>query len=463
MTDELAEHLNALARDDNYRVDSVLKESALECTQRVFFTGANGAEMGPFIRKRFDCDAGLGLAYERLLAAQQTGRRFLHLPRILDCYCAGEQRVVVMEYVPGETLADLVYRLDPSPELAARVFPQLCRAVRELHESFDPPIIHRDLKPSNVIIADESLTVIDLSIARTYDDEAEDDTKHFGTRAYAPPEQFGYSQTDTRSDVYALGLLLYFCLTEKTPDAQARRHDFASPLIPEPLRRVIAHAAAFDPDQRFSSVAELQGAFEQAIGLVKAEAGTAGASEAHAFRERGLVSCEPAAIALPNDTLAAQDPRAYMSESAKADASAANAPAEAGTDVSAQTFARDNSPAHVAPVRKRPSRAFATARNVVVLLVFGIFFAVVTEMIFLPRPGQIDEFAPLWLRLASNYTLLFLFLGPAFYLALDRRRLKERFPRLGACSPKRELLLCLVVATVGFVAVGIMSQFYPSS
>ncbi|WP_165056153.1 MULTISPECIES: serine/threonine-protein kinase [unclassified Adlercreutzia] len=430
MTDELAEHLNALARDDNYRVDSVLKDGALECTQRVFFTGTNGAEMGPFIRKSFDCDAGLGLAYERLLAAQRARRRFLHLPRVLDCYSAGEKRVVIMEYVPGETLADLVYRLDPSPELAARVFPQLCRAVRELHEGFDPPIIHRDLKPSNVIIADESLTIIDLSIARTYDDEAEDDTRHFGTRVYAPPEQFGYSQTDARSDVYALGLLLYFCLTEKTPDAQARRRDFASPLIPEPLRRVIARAAAFDPAQRFPSVAELQRAFEQAIGLVEPETVTVEAPRTRAPREKEPLARE-AAMRMPSGT----EPRA-----------------------SAQTPACNN-----APARERPAPAFITVRNVAVLLVFGIFFAVVTEMIFAPRPGQIDEFAPLWLRLASNYTLLFLLLGPAFYLALDRRRIKERFPRLGACPPKRERLLCLAIAAAGFVAVGIMSQFFPTS
>ena len=73
MSDELAEHLNALARDGCYRVDAVLKESTCETTERVYFQGANGAEMGPFVRKRIDCASGMGTAYELLCAAQRAG------------------------------------------------------------------------------------------------------------------------------------------------------------------------------------------------------------------------------------------------------------------------------------------------------------------------------------------------------------------------------------------------------
>lgn len=220
--DELSEHLDALARDGCYRVDAVMKESAFETTQLVYFVGANGSEQGPYVRKYLDGDAGLGAAYERLWRAQRSGRRFLHLPLVLDCHAVGSRRVVVMEFVRGETLADVVYRCDPSVALACDVFPKLCEAVRELHEAFDPPLIHRDLKPSNVMLTRDNLTLIDFGIARSFDEAAEQDTHHFGTRAYAPPEQFGYGQSDARTDVYALGMLLYFCLTEKTPDAKAR-------------------------------------------------------------------------------------------------------------------------------------------------------------------------------------------------------------------------------------------------
>ena len=151
------------------------------------------------------------------------GGGFCTCPPSWECYTVGERRIVVMEHVRGETLAEAVYRRDPSVALAREVFPPLCDAVSELHEGFDPPLIHRDLKPSNVMLAPGGLALIDFGIARSFNEGAETDTRHLGTRAYAPPEQFGFGQTDERSDVYALGLLLYFCLTERTPDARGAR------------------------------------------------------------------------------------------------------------------------------------------------------------------------------------------------------------------------------------------------
>ena len=267
MPDELAEHLDALKRDDCYRVDAVLKQSPYETTERVFFKGENESELGPFVRKLIDREAGIGSAYESIRAAQRAGRRFRHLPRIIDCYEAGPCLVVVMEHIGGETLADVVYRCDASVALACDVFPRLCDAVAELHEGFPAPIIHRDLKPSNVMLSRDSMTIIDFGIARAYKEESDEDTRRFGTRAYAPPEQFGYGQTDVRSDVYALGMLLYFCLTEKTPDAKTRKDGFRAAEVPEPLRRVIVRATAFDPADRYASAAELKRAFLAASGM----------------------------------------------------------------------------------------------------------------------------------------------------------------------------------------------------
>ena len=278
--DELSEHLDALARDGCYRVDAVMKESAFETTQIVYFVGANGSEQGPYVRKYLDGDAGLGAAYERLWRAQRSGRRFLHLPLVLDCHAVGSRRVVVMEFVRGETLADVVYRCDPSVALACDVFPKLCEAVRELHEAFDPPLIHRDLKPSNVMLTRDNLTLIDFGIARSFDEAAEQDTHHFGTRAYAPPEQFGYGQSDARTDVYALGMLLYFCLTEKTPDAKARRAGYRDAGVPESLRAAVERAAAFDPRDRYASVRELEQAFGEAARRLLPSGGNGAAGNA---------------------------------------------------------------------------------------------------------------------------------------------------------------------------------------
>ena len=137
MDEELERQLECLAREDSYRVDQTLKENALERTERVFLVGADGAETGPFVRKYIDSRSGLGAAYRRIWEAQLAGARFEHLPRIVESYDAGEQSVVVMEFVEGPTLEELVEARGGSPEVAEEVFPALCEAVRELHESFD--------------------------------------------------------------------------------------------------------------------------------------------------------------------------------------------------------------------------------------------------------------------------------------------------------------------------------------
>ena len=258
--DELAQHLESLQRESCYRVDAILKESPVEITQRVYFVG-NGAESGPYIRKFIKQGFGMGSAYESIYKAQQDGFRFKYLPDILECYMRDDKLVVVMECVRGETLQEAVYERDPSLELATEVFPKLCDAVGELHSEFNPPIIHRDLKPSNIILTGQGLVLIDFGISREYHEGAEADTTHFGTREFAPPEQFGFSQTTVKSDIYSLGMVLYFCLTEEIPNAQARNQGFRNPKIPEDLRLVIERAVALDPAMRFGSAEELKRAF----------------------------------------------------------------------------------------------------------------------------------------------------------------------------------------------------------
>ena len=107
-TDELQEYLNALGRSDNYRVDAVLSDAPHERTERVFYVGNNGSELGPFIRKTIATDSGQGRTYEKIFRAQHEGKRFVHMPRIFECYVADSSLVVLLEYVEGETLQDYV-------------------------------------------------------------------------------------------------------------------------------------------------------------------------------------------------------------------------------------------------------------------------------------------------------------------------------------------------------------------
>lgn len=296
LTAALAEHLTSLDRDDSYRVERVLKRSSVETTELVYFEGAGGGSLGPFVRKRIDASAQIGGAYGRLFAAQRAGRRFEHLPRIVDCRRVGDELNVVMEYIEGETLGALVDRLGATPDYARELYPALCDAVGELHAGFamagetSAPVIHRDLKPSNIIVTGanytpddgltfSSLVIIDLGIARVWRDGADADTVKFGTRPYAPPEQYGFGQTSVRSDVYALGALLFFCLTGTDPKpGRDMREQCEACDVPALLADVICMAMALDPAKRFASAKALGYAVRAAYGLCLPESGSIGAT-----------------------------------------------------------------------------------------------------------------------------------------------------------------------------------------
>lgn len=265
--DELSNYLESLSHHESYSSDTIIKSSDSELTEIVYRALPDGSKSGPFIRKTIQRESGIGQAYERIFEAQRlrSGQPFCHIPYIHDCYLHDSSLVVIMEYVNGETLQDLVYKQDPSLELVASVFPRLCDAVSELHEAFDPPLIHRDLKPSNIMVTDQNVVIIDFGITRVFKHENLSDTTHFGTRAYAPPEQFGYGQTTVRSDIYALGMLLFFCLEEKTPDPTTVEEAFRAGRIPEPLRDVVERATAFDPAMRYASAREMKAAVESAL------------------------------------------------------------------------------------------------------------------------------------------------------------------------------------------------------
>ena len=303
LDDELAQHLAALGHDDEYFVLSVLKVSDAETTELVAPTGGRGATSSArseqrFVRKRIDERSGLGGAYERLLAAQKAGRTFAHLPRIVSCERVAGRLDVIMEYVEGTTLAEYVAERGASEELARQLFPLLCDAAAELHGGFGTsgkrgePVIHRDLKPSNVMVGETAdgmpaLKIIDLGIARTWRADAESDTVQLGTRAYAPPEQYGFGQTSVRSDVYALGGLLFFCLTGDDPKTgMGIAEQVAQACVPKRLGRVICRAMAFDPQDRYANASELG----KAAGAVLGRAANSGdAPTAVATRPRRCV------------------------------------------------------------------------------------------------------------------------------------------------------------------------------
>ena len=169
-------------------------------------------------------------------------------PRFVAEYRNGEMRCVLRDYVPGDTLSELAERRSFSEKEVLEIGLQLCDQLDVLH-SMDPPVIHRDIKPQNVVIRpDGKAVLIDYGIARVRSDN-ETDTVAFGTQGFAPPEQYGYSQTDARSDIYSLGVLLNWLLYRDTKIAGRGA---------SALDKVIARCWAFDPQKRYGDVRQVK-------------------------------------------------------------------------------------------------------------------------------------------------------------------------------------------------------------
>lgn len=257
--------VSTYALDSNLRVEQVLGKNAFETTQLVYVDG--GEQHGPFVRKLINKELGLGSAYAQLEKAQNAGFTSNYLPRIYALAESDSTIAAVVEYIEGQTLAEAVSACSSYEErlaLTRRTFPLLCRAVTELHTAFEAPIIHRDLKPSNIMLSEQGVKLLDLGIARAYKQGAEQDTRHFGTRPYAPPEQYGFGQTDVRSDVYALGKVLYFCLTGEEPDTDVTQGLETHSEICSALQNTVKHATKLDPDARPASATALLHEFEKA-------------------------------------------------------------------------------------------------------------------------------------------------------------------------------------------------------
>lgn len=155
-----------------------------------------------------------------------------------------------MGWIEGKTVEQLVRDRPMSRSSALSCLISVAEKLVFLH-GLTPPVIHRDIKPQNVVIDPcGQCHLIDLGISRRYQQDAAEDTVVSGTRAVAPPEQFGYRQTDERSDVYACGVLLRYALT-------GAYEEKADEGLDEDLRKIIGKASAFDPDRRYQSAEEL--------------------------------------------------------------------------------------------------------------------------------------------------------------------------------------------------------------
>lgn len=190
-----------------------------------------------------------------------------YLPRIVDIIDNESVIYVIMDYIEGEPLSNILSVQGAQPqELVIQWAIDLCQVLDYLHTQ-NPPIIYRDMKPANIMMQPNgNIKLIDFGIAREYKEENIADTVSLGTKGYAAPEQFGgRGQTDARTDIYCLGVTLYHLLTGQNPceppyEIYPIRH--WNPQLSSGLEGIILKCTQLNPDDRYQSCAELLYALE---------------------------------------------------------------------------------------------------------------------------------------------------------------------------------------------------------
>lgn len=194
-----------------------------------------------------------------------------YVPQIYECMEEDGTLYLIEEYIQGITLETYIEQFGCLDlDAAGRVIEYLCRTLEKLHRHI-PPIVHRDIKPTNIMLQGDfkkghgivSVYLIDFNTARVFDAERNRDTELIGTRGFAAPEQYGFSQSDARTDIYGLGVLLNYMLCGKLiRDGIYADHQEVS--------QIIRKATQIDSEKRYQTAEEMLDAMQQSMILDEA-------------------------------------------------------------------------------------------------------------------------------------------------------------------------------------------------
>lgn len=188
-----------------------------------------------------------------------------HLPRVYASFQDRNRSYLVMDYIRGKNLAQILKQARGTALPVEQVLDyglQLCDVLTYLH-TYHPPVIFRDLKPSNILLRDDGqLFLIDFGIARFWQQTI--DVEIFVTPGYASPEQYG-GQSTPRSDIFGLGATLHHCLTGHNPQSNTQTHqwdfrpvDFFNPQAPAELCTLVEQMVQARPEDRPVHISEVQ-------------------------------------------------------------------------------------------------------------------------------------------------------------------------------------------------------------
>ena len=182
-----------------------------------------------------------------------------HLPKIISMYEGSNYLITIEEYIEGFTLDKFIATGKMTQRKAIVIATRLCFILSELH-NMEKPIIHRDIKPTNIIVSnDGEVFLLDTNIAKWYKPDEIEDTKMFATQYYAAPEQvgYGYSASSTKTDIYAVGVILNEMITGNIPKKEKASG---------PIWQVIEKCISYEPENRYTAdelITELYELYEQ--------------------------------------------------------------------------------------------------------------------------------------------------------------------------------------------------------
>lgn len=199
------------------------------------------------------------LRNEMEIMKKMADRKLSGIPKAYRIFEENGEVYLVREYIEGMSLAQMALQKGGISEAEiCRISRKICQTAEQFQNP-DEPMIHRDIKPENIVVTPGGEVVfIDFGTMRSYKKDGSRDTFVVGTRGTAAPEQYGYTQTDQRTDVYAIGQTMLYMVSESY-----EMNQLSECAVSRRMKKIIEKACSFEPDKRYGDAAQLRRAVEK--------------------------------------------------------------------------------------------------------------------------------------------------------------------------------------------------------
>lgn len=199
------------------------------------------------------------LRNEMEIMKKMADRKLSGIPKAYRIFEENGEVYLVREYIEGMSLAQMILQKGGISEAEIyRISRKICQTAEQFQNP-DEPMIHRDIKPENIVVTPgDEVVFIDFGTMRSYKKDGSRDTFVVGTRGTAAPEQYGYTQTDQRTDVYAIGQTMLYMVSESY-----EMNQLSECAVSRRMKKIIEKACSFEPDKRYGDAAQLRRAVEK--------------------------------------------------------------------------------------------------------------------------------------------------------------------------------------------------------